>query len=79
MSWPAWLPLRADLQPLTPYGAPQIPAEVSLNTNENPYPPSPAMQQRSRAVARVSGTLNRYPDRDASELRAQLARYINEG
>lgn len=80
MSWPTWLPLRADLQALTPYGAPQIPAEASLNTNENPYPPSLAMQQAiSRAVARVSGTLNRYPDRDANELRAQLALYINEG
>ena len=80
MSWPTWLPLRADLQPLTPYGAPQIPAEAALNTNENPYPPSPAMQQAiSDAVARVSGTLNRYPDRDANELRAQLALYINEG
>lgn len=79
MSWPTWLPLRADLAPLTPYGAPQIRAEASLNTNENPYPPSPAMQQSiSHAVARVSGTLNRYPDRDANELRAQLALYINE-
>lgn len=79
MSWPSWLPLRIDLAPLTPYGAPQLPAETSLNTNENPYPPSPAMVQAiSREVARVSATLNRYPDRDANELRSKLGIYINE-
>ncbi|CAB5102587.1 MAG: histidinol-phosphate transaminase [Actinobacteria bacterium] len=79
MMWPAWLPLRSDLQPLTAYGAPQLPAEASLNTNENPYPPSIALQQAiTAAVAEASSTLNRYPDRDAGKLRAGLASYINE-
>ena len=36
-------PVRADLNDLTPYGAPQIDVPVRLNTNENPYPPSPAL------------------------------------
>ena len=45
MSWPTWLPLRDSLRPMSPYGAPQVPARASLNTNENPYSPSPALQK----------------------------------
>lgn len=79
MSWPEWLPLRMELASLTPYGAPQLPADASLNTNENPYPPSSALQASiALAVADVAGTLNRYPDRDATRLRTELANYINE-
>ena len=78
MSWPTWLPLRKELTPLTPYGAPQIPAQASLNTNENPYSPSPALQKAiAEAVLGVAAKLNRYPDRDANELRSKLAGYIN--
>ncbi|CAB4831347.1 MAG: histidinol-phosphate transaminase [Actinobacteria bacterium] len=80
MSWPTWLPLRNELRSLSPYGAPQVPAEASLNTNENPYPPSLALQGAiTDAVAKVSASLNRYPDRDARQLRSALATYINEG
>lgn len=78
MSWPTWLPLRKELTPLTPYGAPQTPAQASLNTNENPYSPSPALQKAiAEAVLGVAAKLNRYPDRDANELRSKLAGYIN--
>jgi len=78
-NWPAWLPLREDLQPLSPYGAPQIPADALLNTNENPYPPSEELIEAiAIAVASVAGTLNRYPDRDATQLRSLLAIFINE-
>ena len=80
MSWPTWLPLRQTLRPLSPYGAPQLPAEAALNTNENPYSPSPALQKAiTDAVAKVAADLNRYPDRDATVLRSKLATYINEG
>ena len=79
MSWPNWLPLRETLRPMSPYGAPQVPAQASLNTNENPYSPSPALQKAiSDAVASVAADLNRYPDRDATVLRTKLASYINE-
>ena len=79
MSWPRWLPLRENLRPLSPYGAPQVPAQAALNTNENPYSPSPALQKAiTDAVAKVAADLNRYPDRDATVLRAKLAEYINE-
>ena len=79
MSWPSWLPLREALRPMSPYGAPQVPAQASLNTNENPYSPSPALQKAiADAVAKVAADLNRYPDRDATALRTKLASYINE-
>jgi histidinol-phosphate aminotransferase len=81
-SSPAWaeLPLRDDLRGLTAYGAPQLDVPVQLNTNENPYGPSPALREAiAGAVSRVAGSLNRYPDRDATALRADLARYLGHG
>ena len=76
--WPLWLPLRDDLSELSPYGAPQVPAEATLNTNENPYAPSPELAQAiADRVHRVASTLNRYPDRDATVLRTSLAKFIN--
>jgi len=72
--------LREDLQDLSAYGAPQIDVPVRLNTNENPYPPSPELVRAvADAVAGVAGTLNRYPDRDAVELRKDLADYLGHG
>jgi histidinol-phosphate aminotransferase len=74
------LPLRDDLKGLEPYGAPQLDVPYQLNTNENPYGPSPELQQAvADAVAKVAGTLNRYPDRDATGLRQDLARYLGHG
>jgi histidinol-phosphate aminotransferase len=56
-----------------------VPAQAALNTNENPYSPSPALQKAiTDAVAKVAADLNRYPDRDATVLRTKLANYINE-
>ena len=70
------LPLRDDLRGRTPYGAPQLDARVRLNTNENPYPPSPGLvADLARAVTEAATTLNRYPDREATDLRADLAAY----
>jgi histidinol-phosphate aminotransferase len=71
------LPLRDDLAGLEPYGAPQLDVAVRLNTNENPYPPTPRLAQAiTDAVAEVAGGLNRYPDRDAVALRQDLAAYL---
>ena len=76
--WPLWLPLRDDLTSLSPYGAPQVPAQATLNTNENPYAPSPELAQAiADRVHRVATTLNRYPDRDATVLRTSLGKFIN--
>jgi histidinol-phosphate aminotransferase len=74
------LPLRDDLRGLSPYGAPQLDVPVKLNTNENPYAPSEALQRAiTEAIAGVAGTLNRYPDRDAVDLRKDLADYLGHG
>jgi histidinol-phosphate aminotransferase len=72
--------IRDDLRHLHPYGAPQLDVPVQLNTNENPYAPSEALRQAiADAVAGVAGTLNRYPDRDAVDLRKDLADYLGHG
>jgi histidinol-phosphate aminotransferase len=72
------LPLRDELRGERPYGAPQLDVAVALNTNENPYPPGADIAaEMGRAVARVAGGLNRYPDREAAALRADLAAYLN--
>jgi histidinol-phosphate aminotransferase len=74
------LPLRDDLRGRVPYGAPQLDVPVCLNTNENPYPPSPRLAEAlARAVGEIAGSLNRYPDRDAVELRKDLADYLGHG
>jgi histidinol-phosphate aminotransferase len=71
------LPLRADLRGRTAYGAPQLDVPVRLNTNENPYGPSVALAaDLAAAVGEAASTLNRYPDRDATALRAELADYL---
>ena len=77
--WPTWLPLRQNLRELSPYGAPQIPAEAVMNTNENPYAPSTELARAiAERVSEVALTLNRYPDRDAVTLRSKLADFINQ-
>ncbi|MFE4592869.1 histidinol-phosphate transaminase [Streptomyces laurentii] len=71
------LPIRDELRGKTPYGAPQLDVPVQLNTNENPYPlPEPLVARIAERVAEAARGLNRYPDRDAVELRTELARYL---
>jgi histidinol-phosphate aminotransferase len=78
MSWP---PLREELRGVEPYGAPQLSPElvpVQLNVNENPYGPSPACAEDIAAAVRAAATtLNRYPDREFTELREALASYLS--
>ncbi|WP_122817243.1 histidinol-phosphate transaminase [Nocardioides pantholopis] len=75
MSFP---PLREELRGLQPYGAPQLDVPVQLNVNENPYGPSAAcVADIATAVAEASTTLNRYPDREFTELRTALAAYLS--
>ena len=76
--WPAWLPIRSELRELKPYGAPQIANVIHLNTNENPFELPKAVAEALRArIEVIASSLNRYPDRDAVELRTDLASYIN--
>lgn len=74
------VPLRDDLVGEEPYGAPQLEVPVVLNVNENPYPPSDAVaREMAEAVVAAASGLNRYPDREALELRGDLASYLGHG
>ncbi len=71
------LPLRENLRGKSAYGAPQLDVAVRLNTNENPHPPSRALiDDAAEAVRIAAATMHRYPDRDAVELRRDLAAYV---
>ncbi|MGP3981342.1 histidinol-phosphate transaminase [Streptomyces sp. KR80] len=77
---PNWddLPIRDELRGMSPYGAPQLDVPVRLNTNENPYPlPEPLVRRIAERVSEAARHLNRYPDRDAVELRTELAKYLS--
>jgi len=66
------------LKRLTPYEAgeqPQDQTYIKLNTNENPYPPSPKALERIRALA--SADLRLYPDPEARELKAAIAKHYD--
>jgi histidinol-phosphate aminotransferase len=72
------LPLRPELRGRTPYGAPQLQVKHRLNTNENPHPlPPELLADLGEALGHAALELNRYPDRDALELRRDLAAYLS--
>jgi histidinol-phosphate aminotransferase len=63
---------RPDLGLREGYHSPQVDVPIRLNTNESPLPPPPEWTER--LVAEVKAIAwNRYPDRDATELRRALA------
>jgi histidinol-phosphate aminotransferase len=63
---------RPGLRDIEPYAAPQLDMKARLNTNECPYP-LPEAYRDELAEAVHAQTLNRYPDREALELRTRLA------
>ena len=69
--------LREDLRGRTAYGAPQLDVPHALNTNENSYPvPAEVVEAITAAVAAQAAGLNRYPDREFTQLREALAAYL---
>lgn len=68
---PWWSPVVAGLVPYVPGEQPKIERLTKLNTNENPYPPSPAAVQAIRAAAVEN--LQLYPDPDSTALRRVIA------
>jgi len=62
-----------ELHPYVPGEQPRIADLVKLNTNENPFGPSPRVLEAVRAEA--AETLRLYPDPEATALREGLARY----
>jgi histidinol-phosphate aminotransferase len=65
-------PLVRKLRPYVPGEQPKIKGLIKLNTNENPYPPSPRVLAAIRAA--VNGRLRLYPNPTAQLLREKLAR-----
>nr|WP_285635910.1 histidinol-phosphate transaminase [Microbacterium arabinogalactanolyticum] len=71
------LPLRDDLRGLTPYGAPQAPLPVALNVNENTHPvPESVVGDILDDIALALSDVNRYPDREFTQLREAFAAYL---
>jgi histidinol-phosphate aminotransferase len=68
-----WSDFVHTLEPYVPGEQPKIPGLVKLNTNENPYGPSPRALQVLQAQA--DDRLRRYPDPTSSELRSAAAGY----
>ena len=66
-----------ELDPYVPGEQPKIDRLVKLNTNENPYPPSPKAIAAIQAAA--AGRLELYPDPDASLVRDAVAKYHGIG
>ncbi|MGJ7542609.1 histidinol-phosphate transaminase [Variovorax sp. LT1R16] len=66
-----WSPRIGALQPYVPGEQPRIDGLVKLNTNENPYPPSPAVLDAIQAAA--AHGLERYPDPESQDLREAIA------
>ena len=74
------LPIRDDLRGKSPYGAPQQTVPVALNVNENTHPiPEDVAHDIIARVATAILRLNRYPDREFTELRRSLAEYLGHG
>ncbi|HKU34695.1 MAG TPA: histidinol-phosphate transaminase [Paenarthrobacter sp.] len=74
------LPLRTNLRGLSPYGAPQLDVPILLNVNENTHGvPADVQAAITEAVAAAATGLNRYPDREFTELREALAGFLGHG
>jgi histidinol-phosphate aminotransferase len=65
-------PLVRELHPYVYGEQPKIKGLIKLNTNENPYPPSPKVLAAIKAAA--DGRLRLYPNPTAQALREKLAR-----
>ncbi|MBS0526343.1 MAG: histidinol-phosphate transaminase [Proteobacteria bacterium] len=65
-----WSPVVHTLSPYVPGEQPKVDGLIKLNTNENPYGPSP---RALAAIAAATERLHLYPDPGASALRATIA------
>ena len=67
--------LRPNIERMSGYvpgEQPKVAGLVKLNTNENPYPPSPRVAEAIRAA--LDGRLRLYPDPQSTALREKLGR-----
>ena len=73
-----WSPEVRELEPYVPGEQPKIQNLLKLNTNENPYPPSPKVVDAVQAVlTHQADALRLYPDPDATALKQAIAKQQN--
>ncbi|CAH2770164.1 MAG: Histidinol-phosphate aminotransferase (EC [uncultured Caballeronia sp.] len=71
-----WNDIVNKLTPYVPGEQPVLARPVKLNTNENPYPPSPRVVDAIRRELGEDGcSLRKYPDPTAHALRAAIAQH----
>ena len=74
-----WSPLVHSLTPYVPGEQPKLANLIKLNTNENPYPPSPrAVAAMQAELGADGGTLRLYPDPNGDRLKEAVARHFAE-
>jgi histidinol-phosphate aminotransferase len=69
-----WSPVVHGLSPYVPGEQPKQDGLIKLNTNENPYPPSP---HALGAISAANDRLRLYPDPRAASLREAIAAYYD--
>lgn len=68
-----------NLHPYVPGEQPKDRVYIKLNANENPYPPSPKVNEAIiNAVNTHPEKLGLYPDPDSNELKSAIAKMLNE-
>ena len=67
-----WGKIIKKLKPYVPGEQPKNQSLIKLNTNENPYPPSPVV--REAIISQLDGQLRLYPDPNATELKKIISR-----
>lgn len=73
-----WSAVVRNLTPYVPGEQPKIANLIKLNTNENPYPPSPRVQEAIRSeLGEEAARLRLYPDPNADALKACIARLFD--
>ncbi|MFA3397964.1 histidinol-phosphate transaminase [Acinetobacter baumannii] len=73
-----WSPEVRELEPYVPGEQPKIHNLLKLNTNENPYPPSPKVVEAVQAVLHEQADVLRlYPDPYATALKQAIAKQQN--
>ncbi len=68
-----WSQIIRELEPYVPGEQPKSQRYIKLNTNENPYPPSPRVIAAIKAA--TNSSLRRYPDPNCDDLKQALADY----
>lgn len=70
-----WSEITKNIEPYVCGEQPKDKKYIKLNTNENPYPPSPKVLESIKSAA--NGDLRLYPDPNCDNLREVIAQYYN--